>query len=185
MNKEYDLHLPLKTELRDGNNPVFPRIKEEHLFRLNPHWIVKTFSCSDSSYSIEIVDHETEVSKTLAGRYIINAEGFPELSADGNEWLSIRFFLKEGSLHADVTYREEPEEDVERKMVLWLRAVKEYLRLYSENTLNTRFFKMLMNRVILPMTPSQRKISLMLIRITILELLIIVVILVGWFFFFR
>ena len=185
MNREYDLHLPLKSKSKGRGDSFFPRIKEEYLFRLNPHWIVNDFSCSDSSYSVEIVDHETEVSRILTGLYSANAEGFPTISADGCEWQSIRFFLKNGSLHAEIIYQEEPEEEVERKMVLWLRAVKEYLRLYSEDTLYTRFFRMLMNRVILPMTPSQRKISLMLIRITILELLIIVVIIVGWFFFFR
>lgn len=185
MNKEYDLYLPWTTTENTTAKTVFSQIKEEFLFRLNPHWIITKFSCLEGSYTAEITDHETEVSKTVTGSYSLNNGGFPQLSGDDIEWQSIRFFLKNGSLHAEVSYTEEPPEEVERKIVLWLRAIKEYLRLYSENTLNTRFFKMLMNRVILPMTPSQRKISLMLVRLTVLELLIIVVILVGWFFFFR
>lgn len=182
MRKEYDLFLPWE-EKKDRD--VFAKIEGESLFRLNPHWIINEFSSSTPSYTAEITDHETGAPTTLNGEIQWDAGAILSISSDGNEWSTINFYAKGGSLHAEVIYSQQPAENVEKKVVLWLRSIKQYLRIYQTSSLNTRFFRLLMNRVILPMTPSQRKISLMLVRVTILELLVIVLILVGWFFFFR
>lgn len=164
---------------------VFGRISLESLFRLNPHWIIQNFIFEGNSYEAELEDHESGDNFALRGSYLTDKDGMPAIGAENNFWQSIRFSEKDGSLHAVVTYSDTPEEDQERQLVLWLRSIKEYLRLFTKSTLNTRFFRLLMNRVIIPMTPSQRKISLMLIRLTILEIVVILIILVGWFVFFR
>ena len=182
MRKEYDIYLQWD---KPDNCRVFDQVKQEFLFRLNPHWRINTFSCSAGSFQADIEDHETGQPSTLSGQYSRTPEGFPVISAEGTIWKTFFFFEKNGTLHVGIEYNQTPSEDEERQLVLWLRSIKEYLRLYKTNSLNTRFFKFLMNRVILQMNPSQRKISLMLIRITILELLVILSILVGWFFFFR
>ena len=182
MNSQYDLSLPWE---ENRTQEIFSQIGQEFLFRLNPHWIINGFSSSEESFRAEITDHETEQSFVITGKYYLNEGGYPEISTDQHPWQLIKFVLKDGSLHAQVSYSSEPEEATERHVILWLRSVKEYLRLYTKNSINTRFFRLLMNRVVLQMTPSQRKISLMLVRITILELLVIVVILVGWFFFLK
>jgi hypothetical protein len=180
MNKEYDLFLPWdNTKIAK----IFTVINDELYFRLNPHWIIDSFSSSSETYSASITDHATGESFALDGTISKNSAGFPSITADSKDWKAISFYEKEGRLHAEVRYTDVPAEEVERQLVFWLRSIKEYLRLYATNTINTRFFRMLMNRVILKMTPSQRKISLMLIRITMLELLVIVLILVGWFVF--
>jgi hypothetical protein len=182
MQKEYDLFLPWKSL---DNNPIFARITPENIFRLNPHWVINSFGLSSDTYSSEITDHESEQAKTLEGSYRLDAAGFPVISAEDHDWQLIRFFEKDDSLHISVTYGEDPPEEVETLVVLWFRSIKEYLRLYTKNSINTRFFRFIMNRVILQMNPSQRKISLMLIRLTMLEILLIVALVVGWFFFFR
>ena len=182
MNREYDLFLPWKTA---DSITVFDQIKPESLFRLNPHWVINEFACTENVFTADMADHETGSPVNLSGEYNRDRSGFPIISADNSEWGVIRFLEKDGSLHADVSYVTEPPEEIEQKIVLWLRAIKEYLRLYLTKSLNTRFFKLVMNRVILPMTPSQRKISLMLMRITVLEILVIFIILFGWFFFLR
>lgn len=182
MRKEYDIYLPWDEK---ENRDVFSQVKEEFLFRLNPHWRINTISVSTESFNAEIEDHETGTKTVLQGRISRDQNGFPLLSADSTTWQSVGFFVKNGSLHGEIVYEEAPSEELERQMVLWLRSIKEYLRLYATNSINTRLFRFLMNRVILQMNPSQRKISLMLIRLTILEVLLILSILVGWFFFFR
>lgn len=185
MIKEYDLFLPWK----DGDShPVFAKIAGETLFRLNPHWIISEYSGKGQSFSAELIDHETEKKFSLTGNIVIKDNGCPEISASNHQdliWESIHFFLKEGNLHAQVAYHADPPEEQERQVVLWLRSIKEYLRLYTAGTVNAKIFRFLMNRVILKMTPSQRKICLMLIRVTILEIIAILLILVGWFFIFR
>lgn len=182
MQREYDLFLDFNTS---DTEKVFGRISLESLFRLNPHWIIQSFTSSGENYEADLEDHESGEKIPLRGSYLRDEEGLPAIQAENNLWHAINFREKNGSLHAVVSYSEPPEEDQERQLVLWLRSIKEYLRLYSKSTLNTRFFRLLMNRVILPMTPSQRKISLMLTRITILEIVVILIILVGWFVFFR
>lgn len=180
MKKEYDLSLPWN---RAKNAEIFSRLDEEMYFRLNPHWIINSFSFSKKAYKVEITDHASGQSNKLHGNVILDSTGLPTITADSDYWKSITFSEKEGNLHAEVIYEDAPSEETERQLVFWLRSIKEYLRLYATNTINTRFFRMLMNRVILKMTPSQRKISLMLIRITALELLVIILILVGWVVF--
>ena len=182
MQREYDLFLNFTS--RDAEK-VFSRISLESFFRLNPHWIIQRFTRSGENYEVDLEDHETGEKISLRGCFVGDKDGFPLIKAENNLWQAISFHEKDGNLHAVVTYSETPEEDQERRLVLWLRSIKEYLRLYIKTTLNTRLFRLLMNRVILPMTPSQRKISLMLTRITILEIVVILIILVGWFVFFR
>jgi hypothetical protein len=180
MNREYDLFLSWDAS---KGTKIFAVIDDELYFRLNPHWIIDSFSSSSGGYSVQITDHATDQSISLEGTISCNSDGFPRITSDGDEWQAISFCEKNGNLHAEVSYTDAPSEEVEKQLVFWLRSIKEYLRLYATNTINTRFFRMLMNRVILKMTPSQRKISLMLIRITMLEILVILIILVGWFVF--
>lgn len=180
MEREYDLFLPWKGH---KTKEIFDVIDDELFFRLNPHWIIESFVTSEGVFTVEITDHATDQSAVLKGTIVKDSMGFPSISGDSHEWSTLIFFEKNGSLHVRVIYADEPEEEVERTLVLWLRSIKEYLRLYATSTINTRLFRLLMNRIILKMTPSQRKISLMLIRITILELLVILLILVGWIFF--
>jgi len=180
MNKEYDLFLPWDNA---KNTKIFSVIDDELYFRLNPHWIIDSYSSANGSYSVEITDHATDQSIALKGTVTQKSSGFHEISSDSDEWKLISFYEQNGSLHAKVTYPHAPSEEVERQLVFWLRSIKEYLRLYTTKTINTLVFRFVMNRIILKMTPSQRKISLMLIRITMLEILVILIILVGWFVF--
>jgi len=180
MKKEYDLFLPWNSE---KHAEIFSNLDEEMYFRLNPHWIIDSFASSKKAYTAEITDHASGQSIKLQGNVTLDSAGLPIITADSDNWKSITFSEKKGNLHAEVIFEDDPSEEVERQLVFWLRSIKQYLRLYATNTINTRFFRMLMNRVILQMTPSQRKISLMLIRITALELLVILLILVGWVVF--
>ncbi len=65
-------------------------------------------------------------------------------------------------------------------MLLWIRSIQEYLRIYATTTPYTVFFRLLMNRMVLQMDPSQRKICLMLTKITVVELVVILVIVIGY-----
>ncbi len=60
----------------------------------------------------------------------------------------------------------------ETELTFWLRSLREYLRLYERSTLWTRAFRWVMDRYWIPMTPSQRKVSILVIKITIAEFVI-------------
>ena len=68
-------------------------------------------------------------------------------------------------------------------MLLWIRAIQEYLRLYATTTPQTLVFRGIMNSMMLKMNPSQRKITIMLTKITVIELLVTVIIVVGYVYF--
>lgn len=182
MKKEYDLFLPWK---KDSKCDVYQLIKPEFFFRLNPHWAIEKFSFSNDSFALEVTDHETKVPSSLEGTYRKEQNGQLLVSAIDCPWVSISFFTKKGSLFGSVTYTKEPSEEQEQHVVFWLRSIKEYLRMQVNTSLYSRIFLKVMDKIILPMTPSQRKICLMLTRLTVLEFAVILIIGAGYFLFMR
>lgn len=184
MIKEYDLSLPVqgkKLPLSPGN-----LLSAETLLRLNPHWIVEEMTESGPSFSAQLRDHESGTLFTLSGTLGDRDGQNFEVYFDGGDYQKITLFPQQASFWSTVEYSKtdsEPDEAVERHVVLWLRSIKEYLRMYLTNSWNAVFFRYIMNRVILKMSPSQRKISLMLIRITIVEIFVIFLIVVGYVIF--
>jgi hypothetical protein len=71
------------------------------------------------------------------------------------------------------------------QLELWLRGIYGYLGLYTRNTPGRLVNRVVMNRFLIPMNPSQRKISIMIYRFTVLEVVVILLIVVGYFFFMR
>ncbi len=185
MKKEYDLALPVTG--KTGRLVPLKLLSAEKLLRLNPHWIIKSVAGDNGGFTASVVDHETERSFELEGS--LDADNsLLHLSFSGVEFKDIKFLDKDQQVWVEVDYlandkndeNNEPEENTERHVVMWLRSIKEYFRLYQTNSVNTLFFRFLMNKVILPMTPSQRKISLMLVRITAVELAVILLIVAAY-----
>ncbi|BHH85964.1 hypothetical protein [Desulforhopalus sp. 52FAK] len=184
MQKEYDLSLPLagaKVPLNLG-----ACLSIETFFRLNPHWIVEEIEENGDSFVARLKDHVSGTQFTVKGELATNKSNRLVIILDHETYRSIEVFTTSDKLMGVVEYgvaEDELTEEAERHVVLWLRSVKEYLRMYLTNGLNARVFRYIMNRVILKMTPSQRKISLMLIRITVVEILVILLIVVGYVIF--
>ena len=183
MQKEYDLSLPVaeaKTPLDLGK-----LLSIETFLRLNPHWIIEAVEESGDSFTASLKDHVTGTDFTVKGAVTI-ASNRLIISMDHEAYRSIEVFITVDKLMGGVDYgfeENELTEEVERHVVLWLRSIKEYLRMYLTNSLNAKVFRYMMNRVILKMNPSQRKISLMLIRITVVEIFVILLIVVGYVIF--
>lgn len=183
-NKSYDLDLEITKKCKQLN--LGELLDAEKFLRLNPHWIIQSFESSGSDFIAEIKDHGTEEEFRLSGR--IESENRDHYTVFFKDWLCAQLIIsrRDDRYSAEIAYADpefEEESEQERQVVLWLRSIKEYLRLYLKRTINTILFRTLMNRVILEMTPSQRKISLMLIRITVVELLVIVLIVIGYVYF--
>jgi hypothetical protein len=67
----------------------------------------------------------------------------------------------------------------------WLRSIGEYLKLAEGKTLWRRFFRWFMDRVWLRLTLSERKIAIIITKISILELALLVVLVIIWNLFVR
>lgn len=52
-----------------------------------------------------------------------------------------------------------------RDHLMWVRSIAQYLRLYEKDTFYHRFMRRVMEKIWLPMTPSQRRIALLILLI--------------------
>lgn len=184
MQKEYDLSLPVG----EAKRPLVygDLLSVETLLRLNPHWIIESVEEEGGDFSASLKDYVTDEEFSLSGTLASSGQDTIVLTLDHEKYQEIEFFTTNGKLFANVTYpcvEEELIEEDERYVVLWLRSVKEYLRMYLKETLYAKCSRYIMNKVTLQMNPSQRKISLMLIRFTGVEILVIFFIVVGYVIF--
>ncbi len=179
MEKTIDLGLPLPADASLCWQSV---LDPERLLRLHPHWQVETIEGSESAVRARLKHHASE--KTFDFAFALR---FPEphefvITPSGGPVSAIHFFPREERVHVRLT-QDTPQlsSEEEQDLTLWLQSIRQYLRLYLKTTPNTLFFRFLMNKALLKMNPSQRKISLMIYRFTLLEIVVILIILVGYF----
>lgn len=184
MEQNYNLELPFNTAAKDLR--VDSLLSGETLLRLHPHWFVEGFSQEGKQVAADLRDYASDQTFRLRYRVDADATGLPILVFHEGPLLEIRFNLQADILHARVI------SDQNLAMLeesfglgLWLRGIREYIRLYLSNSLNTIFFRTLMNRAMLRMNPSQRKICIMIYKITVVELILILVVIIGFVYFNR
>ncbi len=183
MEKTIDLGLSVSADSR----LVFQDFLDpERLLRLHPHWHVLSSDTRGHSISARLKDHATDETFELA--FTMTFPGPLELVVDlaAGPVEKIHFFVRDHRLHTSYvnTHRQLSSED-EKNLTLWLQSIRQYIRLYLTTTPYTLFFRALMNRALLKMNPSQRKICLMLYRFTLLEIVVIFIIVIGYFTFGR
>lgn len=66
------------------------------------------------------------------------------------------------------------------ELVFLLRSISEYLKLADGKNLWRRFFKWFMDRIWLKLTLSERKIAIIIIKISILEFILLLVLIIIW-----
>lgn len=184
MEKTYPLNLPC--EFKGNILEPGTLLDAEKFIRLNPIWIIQELQENGGRFQANLKNHDTEVEFTLSGTIDTADPGSFKVSFSEGEVGAIVIVPDGDTFSATVNYLNpdfQEESTEERDIVMWLRSIQEYLRLHSKKSLNSLLFRFIMNRVVLKMTPSQRKISLMLLRITAIELLVIVLIVAGYVFF--
>lgn len=155
----------------------------DRILRLHPNWFVTELNREGESFTADIKDYVTDQTSSLSGRILFGTNNNQILSIEltGTVEIGIEFFIMHGSLC--VQTRSHGEIEGSDPIVLWIRSIREYIRLYVKKTPITLFFRVLMNRMVLQMNPSQRKICMMLAKITAIEILVIIFILVGYTIF--
>jgi len=180
--------LPRKNVWMETNlawNPTFwETLNVKHLMRLNPHWHLDKIA--NGSYPVEDVLVESEF-KTA-----------PDLHFDGENFtahfpeigLTLSARSCENGKNTALSFDIEAEkgaaftaEDAQRTMQYWLPSIREYYRLYESGSFKHRMWRFFMNKVILTMNPTQRRICGFMFKLTILECLLIVILGVGWFYY--
>ncbi|MEN8244087.1 MAG: hypothetical protein ABFS43_04215 [Thermodesulfobacteriota bacterium] len=182
MLKEYDLALDLK------GREIFRLFKRlfdaEKLLHLHPHWFIEEIKEDREGVKTRIKDHATETHFNIRFALVISELSGMSLDFKNESLHNITLFNKNGRLYASVSGEtSEQELDQHYSLSLWLRSIREYIRLFIKTTPNTLFFRFIMDHAVLKMNPSQRKISLMILRFTALEILVIVLIVIGYVIF--
>lgn len=185
MEQFYDLYLtPAATAL-----DLHSILDADRLLRLHPHWFVEDTELRDTTLFAGLRDYATEQTFSLGLRLDSASAPDDPLQADIIMRITLfdygvqelLFFADQVKTQVRVRYEGEILDDErEQDTLLWVRGIQEYLRLYVSTTPRTLFFRLLMNRMVLQMNPSQRKICLMLTKITVVELVVILVIVIGY-----
>jgi len=156
----------------------------DRLLRFHPNWFVSDFKQQGTSFSASIKDYVTDEEFPLSGHFIYNKTDNELLHIQLTESLDvgISFLNRDNRLKVQISSKDE-KIDPDDPILLWIRATKEYIRLYLKRTPVTLFFRLLMNKMFLKMDPSQRKICLMMAKITAVELLVILLIVIAYVVF--
>jgi hypothetical protein len=181
MLKNYPLHVDPKNRAE-----LFSCLSFETIFHLNPNWEFSNESIDEiGNFSFSIEDYATEEQFDITGHYLQTESTIElQLTHPHIQALALHYNDEAQTIHAEVEYTSnEISEETEALIVYWLRAIQAYLRLYISKTPYTLFHRILMNTMVLKMSPSQRKISLMIYRFTLLEILVILILVIGYFFF--
>jgi hypothetical protein len=165
------------------NESFWKKLESKTLMRLNPHWHIE--KDKGTGFPVEDVLVETEFRTTpefTADEGIFKAV-FPEIGLTlaarscengQNTCLSFSMDKRNGPFSA---------EDAARTMQYWLPSLREYYRLHESNGLKHRIWRLFMDKVMLTMNPTQRRISGFMFKLTVLECLLIVILGVGWFYY--
>lgn len=155
----------------------------DRILRLHPNWFIQEFELKKRVFTARLKDYATEEGFSLSGTMAFDDpnDRLIEIKMMDGVGTRILFFTKEGRLHVLLEAPEEP--DPTDPVLLWIKAVREYLRIYLKTTPATLFWRLVMNKMILTMNPSQRKICLMIARFTLLELFVIILIVIGYCMF--
>ena len=176
---EIDLGLQLPADF-----DLQPLVPHDSLLRLHPNWFVSGFQEQDGAFTVTLKDYVTEDEFPLSGSFVFNGRKDELLciTLTGSIEVEIRFLRRDNRLHVEI-HSASGELDADDPLLLWIRAIREYMRLYLKQTPATLFFRLVMNRMVLQMNPSQRKICLMLARFTFVEILLILFIVIGYVIF--
>ena len=177
--EEVDLGLPDLLPSFDLQ-ALFP---SDRLLRFHPNWFVSDFQQKekDASFTAAIKDYVTEEESQLSGSFVFNGteDVLLHMQLTGTMNADISFLNRNNKLTVQIASNN-AEIDPEDPLLLWIRAIKEYIRIYLKRTPVTLFFRVFMNKMILKMDPSQRKICLMMAKITAVELLVILLVVIGY-----
>lgn len=181
MKKSYALQLSGK---KIAELDLATLLNEEKLLRLHPHWRIDELHEKDEYLQAILTDYASEETFQLGLKLDASRRdnSLMRITLSDYSLAAIEFVQSEIGLTAKVTGKD-LEQEVEESLLLWFRSIQAYLQLYIKRTPGAFINRVLMNRMILQMTPSQRKICMMITKITIIEILVIVIIVVGYVFF--
>ena len=166
-------------------NPSFwENLKPKTLMRLNPHWHIE----KDKGAGHPVEDVLVESHFTASPEMDFDGSTFTARFADIGLTLSARScqdgantalsFSLDGERASALTG-----EDAARTMQYWLPSIREYYRLHESSSFKHRAWRFFMDKIMLTMNPTQRRICGFMFKLTVLECLLILILGIGWFYY--
>ncbi|MBI5212232.1 MAG: hypothetical protein HY957_02530 [Nitrospirae bacterium] len=170
------------------------------ILRLSPYWSLKEFkSLSDSPvrkgsryeatleyYGKEVTEtHGLEITEILKNKKI-------SLGVENGALKETAFLIEKHNEGIRLTHQFLIDSDDEAllkgtqtELHFWLRSIGEYLKIAEGKTLWRRFFKWFMDKIWLRLSLSERKIAIIVTKISILELILLIILVVIWNLFVK
>jgi hypothetical protein len=152
------------------------------LFRLNPEWEVLSCDAGNLKVRYERSEEEAEYCRHASAEFSPTGG---ELVLDGVPERRIRIALAEiDASHTRIDWREDfdaPVEDARRaELNLWFDAALGYLTIAARPDRRGRFMRWLLDRIWLKMSPTGRRVGLLIVGMEALALLLFVAVLIGY-----
>ncbi|MDA8215853.1 MAG: hypothetical protein M0Z64_11360 [Nitrospiraceae bacterium] len=188
-------------DLKVSDESAFPVLSNlDVILRLSPYWSLKEFkSLSESPvrkgsryeatleyYGKEVTEtHGLEITEILENKKI-------SLRVENGVLKELTFLIEKNNEGIRLTHQFLIDSDDEAllkgtqtELRFWLRSIGEYLKIAGGKTLWRRFFKWFMDRVWLRLTLSERKIAIIITKISVLELVLLLMLVIIWNMFVK
>lgn len=177
MERIYPLQLPAGKTIALNVQEI---LDEEKLLRLHPHWRIDALNREDQVLRALLTDYATEKKLRLGLRldFHVRPDSLMRITLVDHPIATVDLVAGTNGLAARVQ-AQSLNKETERNLLLWLRSIQAYLLLYHRKSPIALLQRLIMNRMILQMNPSQRKICMMISKITAVELLVILIIVIG------
>ncbi len=183
MPETIDTGLALDWSVQDFKEHFTP----EKLLHLHPHWHVGEVVAEGAAWRVALKNHETEMTFGLVFRmdFPEDADVCLRIEFEAAQLDALVFECANGRIVVRLVSQRAPADPDHFQLELWLRGIFGYLGMYTRNTPGRLVNRFVMNRFLIPMNPSQRKICIRIYRFTVLEVVVILLIVMGYFFFMR
>jgi len=167
----------------------------EKFFRLNPQWEVlaiegEVFLKKGSNFILKTRHDrsEKEIKYNATVSELLEGELF-KMSLDSANIEPILFTIsvKDGGTSSIIEYKgtmeEEPSAARKREINLWIKSIANYILIQEKKTLFSRVWKWFLDKIWLKMSPSGKRIALIIVLSELLALLFFILLLIYLFIF--
>ncbi len=180
-----NLHVSVETTYRVISNLQL-------LLRLSPHWDLISLTPVEGNSIFEVVIklYADNTDKRLLAQ-VAPSNDFESYAFTLKDTITkkVEFTLKQNHHNSiEITQKYHIEnvndasilETLSVELKYWHRAIIEYIKLQEGSGLRKVFFRWFMDKIWLRLKLSERKIAIIIAKITILEILVLIMLIIGW-----
>lgn len=188
-------------DLKVSDESAFPVLSNlDVILRLSPYWSLKEFKSLSESPVRKGSRHEATIE--YYGKEVTETHGLEITEILENKKISLRvengvlkeltFLIEKNNEGILLTHQflidsddEALLKETQTELRFWLRSIGEYLKIAGGETLWRRFFKWFMDKIWLRLSLSERKIAIIITKISIFEIVLLIILVIIWNLFVK